>query len=111
MLSTAAGILVTRVASEEPDRSLGSELAGQLLGIPKAMRVAGILVLGLGAVPGLPGVPFFLLGALLLASARARSRSARRGESVVSGSWPRWSARSEACRCDRGASRHWQTTC
>ena len=77
VLSTAAGILVTRVASEEPDRSLGSELAGQLLGIPKAMQVAGILVLGLGAVPGLPGLPFFLLGALLLVSARARSQQMR----------------------------------
>src|SRR5215831_8230847 len=74
VLSTAAGILVTRVASEEPDQSLGSELAQQLFGVPKAMRAAGILVLGLGAVPGLPGLPFFLLGALLLVAARARSR-------------------------------------
>jgi type III secretion protein V len=77
VLSTAAGILVTRVASEEPDRSLGSELVGQIFGIPKAIRVAGLLVLGLGAVPGLPGVPFFLLGGLLLFSARARSQQLR----------------------------------
>jgi type III secretion protein V len=77
VLSTAAGILVTRVASEEPDRSLGSELASQILGIPKAIRVAGLLVLGLGAVPGLPTLPFFFLGGVLLLTARARSRQMR----------------------------------
>src|SRR5882724_332997 len=77
VLSTGAGILVTRVASEEPDRSLGSELASQILGIPKAMRVAGLLVVGLGAVPGLPLVPFALIGTLLLYAARTRSRQMR----------------------------------
>jgi type III secretion protein V len=77
VLSTAAGILVTRVASEEPDRSLGSELLSQILGIPKAMQVAGVFVLGLGAIPGLPLVPFALIGVLLLASASARSKQIR----------------------------------
>jgi type III secretion protein V len=77
VLSTGAGILVTRVASEEPDRSLGSELLSQILGIPKAMQVAGVFVLGLGAVPGLPLVPFALIGLLLLASASARSKQIR----------------------------------
>jgi type III secretion protein V len=77
VLSTAAGILVTRVASEEPDRSLGSELLSQILGIPKAMRVAGVFVLGLGIVPGLPLAPFALIGFLLLASASARTKQIR----------------------------------
>src|SRR6476619_3563644 len=72
VLSTAAGILVTRVASEDPDRSLGSGLASQILGIPKAMQVAGLFVLGLSLVPGLPTAPFLLLGAVLLFAARAR---------------------------------------
>src|SRR6478736_6251394 len=40
VLSTAAGVLVTRVASEEPDTPLGEELAGQLFGMPKALKVA-----------------------------------------------------------------------
>jgi type III secretion protein V len=77
VLSTAAGLLVTRVASEEPDHSLGSELATQIFGVPKAMRVAGVLVLGLGAVPGLPLLPFLLIGSLLLVSARAGSQRMR----------------------------------
>jgi len=77
ILSTGAGILVTRVASEEPDQSLGTELVGQLLGVPRALQVAGIFVLGLGAVPGLPLMPFALIGTLLLVAARARSRQMR----------------------------------
>jgi type III secretion protein V len=62
------------VASEDPDRSLGSELASQILGIPKAMQVAGLFVLGLSLVPGLPTAPFLLLGAVLLFAARARTQ-------------------------------------
>jgi type III secretion protein V len=77
VLSTGAGILVTRVASEEPDRSLGSELLSQILGIPKALQVAGIFVLCLGAVPGLPLVPFAVIGIVLLASAGARAKQIR----------------------------------
>jgi type III secretion protein V len=77
VLSTAAGILVTRVASEEPDRSLGRELASQILGIPKALQVAGIFVLGLAIVPGLPGIPFAFLGIFLLITAQTRVRQIR----------------------------------
>src|SRR5215510_14507240 len=55
VLSTAAGVLVTRTASEEPDTPLGEELARQIFGIPKALRVASGFVLLLALVPGLPG--------------------------------------------------------
>jgi type III secretion protein V len=74
ILSTAAGVLVTRTASEEPDTPLGEELARQLFGTPKALRVAAVFVLGLGAVPGLPLGPFLVLGAALFLTARARSK-------------------------------------
>ncbi len=89
VLSTAAGILVTRVASEEPDRSLGSELGSQLFGTPKAMQVAGLFVLGLGIVPGLPTLPFALLGSLLLLSARTRTQQIRREAQKAAAEPPR----------------------
>jgi type III secretion protein V len=63
ILSTAAGVLVTRVASEEADTPLAEELARQLLGAPKALRMASVFVLLLAAVPGLPTTPFLLIGA------------------------------------------------
>src|SRR5258706_4040473 len=66
VLSTGAGILVTRVASEEPDSSLGSELSAQIFGQPQAIRVASFFVLSLSVVPGLPLLPFALIGTVLL---------------------------------------------
>jgi type III secretion protein V len=74
ILSTGAGVLVTRVASEEADTPLGEELLRQLLGVPKALVVAGVFVLLLAAVPGLPAAPFLVLGVLLLVLGRARAR-------------------------------------
>lgn len=75
VLSTAAGVLVTRVASEEADTPLGDELVRQLLGVPKALQVAGGFVLLLAAVPGLPAAPFLVLGVALLAIGTARARA------------------------------------
>lgn len=78
VLSTAAGVLVTRVASEDPDTPLGQELASQLFGMPKALRVASGFVLLLALVPGLPGPPFFVLSVALFFVARARTRQMAR---------------------------------
>ncbi len=75
VLSTAAGILVTRVASEEADTPLGDELARQLMGVPKALQVAGWFVLALAAVPGLPAAPFLVIGTCLVIGARAQARA------------------------------------
>ncbi len=74
VLSTAAGVLVTRTASEEPDTSLGQELARQLFGVPKALRIASFFVILLAFVPGLPAVPFLVIGVALFVAARARSK-------------------------------------
>ncbi len=80
ILATSAGVLVTRTASEEPDMPLGEELARQLFGMPKALRVAGIFVLGLAFVPGLPAFPFLALGALFIGISVARARAMQREE-------------------------------
>ena len=80
ILSTGAGILVTRVASEEPDTPLGEELARQIFGMPKALRVASVFVFLLALVPGLPTVPFVVIGIALFAIARARSSQLARDD-------------------------------
>jgi type III secretion protein V len=85
VISTAAGMLVTRVSSEEEGGHLGSDIGQQLLAQPKALAVASALLAVLAVVPGLPGLPFLLLGALLgllawrLFDRRARDELARRG--------------------------------
>jgi type III secretion protein V len=82
ILATSAGILVTRVSSDETGSGLGQELSNQLLGVPKALRVAGIFVLGLALVPGLPALPFLCIGSLLVFVSwpgRERAESGRSG--------------------------------
>jgi type III secretion protein V len=83
VLSTAAGVLVTRVASEEAETPLGDELVRQLLGVPKALQVAGGFVLLLAIVPGLPTVPFLVLGTALVLAGSARARAKEREQRLA----------------------------
>lgn len=78
VLSTAAGVLVTRVASEDANTPLGEDLANQLFRQPKALFVAGVFVILLALVPGLPTVPFLLLGVAFVALARLRTAQLRK---------------------------------
>ncbi len=58
VLSTAAGIIVTRVTASG---NMSEQVMGQLLSNPKVLGVtAGVLGL-LGTIPGMPNVPFLLL--------------------------------------------------
>lgn len=59
IVSTAAGIVVTRAASET---DLGGEMARQLLMSSKAVGIAAGILLMLGLMPGLPHVAFLVLG-------------------------------------------------
>ena len=59
IISTAAGILVTRAAA---DADLGTEVASQLFVRPKQMLITGGILSIISLVPGLPFVPFIALG-------------------------------------------------
>src|SRR5881227_102389 len=61
LISVATGILVTRSASE---KDLGNDIAGQVLGSKKAPMVAGVVVASFAVVPGLPKIPFLVVGGL-----------------------------------------------
>ncbi|HVU53325.1 MAG TPA: FHIPEP family type III secretion protein, partial [Polyangia bacterium] len=67
LVSTAAGIIVTRVASEDDGGAshLGREVARQVLAQPKALAIAAAMLALLAVVPGLPALPFLALGAAL----------------------------------------------
>jgi flagellar biosynthesis protein FlhA len=64
LISVATGILVTRATSE---KDLGNEIAGQILSQQKAPLVAGAVICGFALVPGLPKVPFLVIGGLFVA--------------------------------------------
>jgi type III secretion protein V len=80
VIATAAGVLVTRVASEDADTSLGAELATQIFGAPRALQVASVFTLLLAVVPGLPALPFLVISALLFVGSRARETRIREAE-------------------------------
>ncbi len=65
LISTSAGLVTTRVAAEEgtTQTNLGKEIGSQLLEQPKAILIAGGFLGLLAIIPGLPGVPFFILAA------------------------------------------------
>jgi flagellar biosynthesis protein FlhA len=62
LISTSAGIVVTRAASEA---NLGSDLSQQLLAKPKALYIASGTLFLFGVTPGLPAIPFFILSAII----------------------------------------------
>jgi len=78
VLSTAAGIIVTRVSASE---DMGNLVLGQLFADPRVLGVtAGVLTL-LGLIPGMPNLPFLLLAMLTGGFAFLLSR--RRREAAV----------------------------
>jgi flagellar biosynthesis protein FlhA len=60
LISVATGILVTRSTSE---KDLGNDIATQVLSQEKAPMVAGCVICAFALVPGLPKLPFLVIGA------------------------------------------------
>ncbi|PKK84413.1 MAG: flagellar biosynthesis protein FlhA [candidate division Zixibacteria bacterium HGW-Zixibacteria-1] len=60
IVSTSAGIIVTRTASTS---NMGTDLAKQLTGQPRAIMIASVMLILFGIVPGMPTIPFIVLGA------------------------------------------------
>lgn len=61
LTSTAAGIIVTRAASES---NLGSDVVAQVFTQPRALVLASFAILSIGMVPGIPLVPFLILSSI-----------------------------------------------
>jgi type III secretion protein V len=65
IIATAAGIITTRVASAAGEEgSLGQDIGVQLLRQPKAFGITSGMLVAIALVPGLPTIPFLVLGAL-----------------------------------------------
>lgn len=62
LISMTAGIVTTRVSSERKDSHLGTEISAQLLGQPKAIIIAGFVIMAMGLVRGFPTLIFAVLG-------------------------------------------------
>jgi len=58
LVSTAAGLLITRSTAE---KGFGSDFTAQFFHFPKVLAIAAVILLILGLVPGMPFLPFFVL--------------------------------------------------
>ncbi len=74
IISTAAGIIVTRSADEN---NLGHEISGQFLNYPKAFYVTSGFLASLGLIPGLPHLAFFLLAGLMFVGGKMAKEKAK----------------------------------
>jgi flagellar biosynthesis protein FlhA len=83
IVSTAAGLLVSKAGvSGAADKALMKQLSGY----PQALGMSAGVMLVLAMLPGIPMIPFFLLGsgaAALAFSAHKRNRSTKEAEAVA----------------------------
>ncbi len=63
VISTAAGVVVTRVVNEQ---DVGEQMIGQLFSSPRVILLAAGVIGLLGLIPGMPNVVFLLFTAVLL---------------------------------------------
>lgn len=62
IISTAAGLIVSRAAAAEAN--LGDEISSQILMQPRAIAVASAVLFFMALIPGLPTLPFLFLAAV-----------------------------------------------
>jgi flagellar biosynthesis protein FlhA len=77
LISVAGGIVVTRAASKD---TLGVDVSKQLVSQSMLLWIAGGVLVALGLIPGLPKLPFFLLGGGLMFGAYKMKKSAGEGK-------------------------------
>jgi flagellar biosynthesis protein FlhA len=66
IISTAAGMVVSRVAS---DQDIGTQLVGQLFAKPEVLYITAAIIGGMGLIPGMPNMVFILLASSLAGAA------------------------------------------
>ncbi|MCF7800559.1 MAG: flagellar biosynthesis protein FlhA [Candidatus Marinimicrobia bacterium] len=62
IISTSAGIIITRATSES---NLGSDITNQISKQPRAVIVSAVILGGMGIIPGMPFIPFALIAGAL----------------------------------------------
>jgi type III secretion protein V len=86
-MSITAGTVVTRVANDDA-RNLGAEITTQFASQPIALRLAAVVLLGMGFIPGFPTPIFLVLAAGLGGGAYLIGRRDREPAGAVAGPAP-----------------------
>ncbi len=81
MISISGGLIVTRASS---DARLGAEFRRQVFGNPQPLMLAGGVLFVLAAFPGLPKIPFLVLGSgISFAAWRMKKRAASTAKAAI----------------------------
>lgn len=73
VISTAAGVIVSRVATDE---DIGTQITSQLFTNPRVLMITGSIVAVMGLIPNMPHFAFLLLGGGAIALSRTMSKRA-----------------------------------
>ena len=85
IISTAAGLVVTRVATGQ---DIGQQLVGQLFGNPMIVGITAVILGVLGMIPGMPNFVFLMLGSILGFIAWRMMRQSAAGERAAAAATP-----------------------
>jgi flagellar biosynthesis protein FlhA len=78
VISTAAGVIVSRVATNE---DIGTQLTGQLFTNPRVLVITGCILVLMGLIPGMPHFAFLILGGGLIQLGRTMKKRAEERKS------------------------------
>ena len=79
IISTAAGIVVSRVASEQ---DIGGQLVGQLFAKPQVLYITAAIIGGMGLIPGMPHMSFLFLASAMAGAAYMVAQRAKKEPEV-----------------------------
>ncbi|MDQ0822666.1 flagellar biosynthesis protein FlhA [Arthrobacter sp. V4I6] len=77
LMAVATGMIVTRSNAES---DMGSTASTQLMQSPSALMIAGFAAIAMALIPGMPPLPFILVGAGLLFASRRVAAKQRQDE-------------------------------
>ncbi len=63
LMAISAGIVITRITHDDSS-DLGTDIADQVSASPRALQIAGVVLLMFAAIPGFPAMTFIALAAL-----------------------------------------------
>lgn len=80
VISTAAGVIVSRVATDE---DVGTQMVGQLFTNPRVLFITGGIVGVMGLIPGMPHFAFLLLGGAMIYLGREMTKRVAKAKAAA----------------------------
>ncbi len=80
LMAVATGMIVTRSNAES---DMGRTASSQLMQSPNALAIAGVAAVAMALIPGMPPLPFLLVGAGMLLASRRITTQQRADEKIL----------------------------